>query len=75
MNARILELALEALNRKKLQIENEIQMLQAQLAGTLPPKKARRKKAARKMSAAARKAVSLRMKAYWAKKRAAKAKK
>ena len=79
MNSRILELALEALEMRKAQLNTEIEALRAEIGSTVPPKKAQgkkvEKKAPRKMSAAARKAVSARMKAYWAKKRAEKAKK
>ena len=75
MDSRILELALESLELKKSAIDAEIETLKAQLGGDIkivtaaePAPKGRKGK-----SAEERKAVSLRMKAYWAARRKAKA--
>jgi hypothetical protein len=74
MRTRILELALENLESRKVQIDAEIVEIKNQLAprpGMKPIKKEAPKK--RKISAAARKATIERMKAYWAAKRKEKA--
>jgi hypothetical protein len=75
MDSRIFELALETLELKKAAIDAEIAILKAQLGDNIqvaiaaePALKGRKGK-----SAAERKAVSLRMKAYWAARRKAKA--
>jgi hypothetical protein len=68
MNPRIIELAIEALEARKAGVDEEIQAIRGRRTGTKPaaaPVKRRRKR-----TAAQRKAQSLRMKAYWAKKRA-----
>ena len=81
MDKRIVELALEALKVRKVAIETEIAEVEAELRGLhrgTPGKasragKAKRAGATRKsgpQSAAARKAVSARMKLYWAKRKA-----
>jgi hypothetical protein len=82
---RMLELALEALEKRRTQVEAEIETLRAEMRGggraTLerkaePAGSARKKRRAR--TPAERKAQSKRMKAYWAAKKAevaAKAKK
>jgi len=75
MEKRILQLALETLQKQKEEIEAEIAALGGRIAG----KSGERKKAAtatsrggrRTMSAAQRRAVSKRMKAYWAKRKGA----
>jgi len=85
MDKRIVELALEALKVRRVAIETEIAEMEAELRGLhrgTPRKgsragKAKRAGAIRKsgpQSAAARKAVSERMKLYWAKRKAAEAK-
>jgi len=72
MDNRILELAVETLEQRKADIDAEIAMLKAQLGGDIQvtaagaPLPQRRKG----KSAAERKAVSLRMKAYWQARRA-----
>ncbi len=80
MSDRILELALETLESRKAAIQAEIEQLRAQMRGGRSSASAPKaeapvsKKAAvrtrRPRSAAARKAQSLRMKEYWAKRRA-----
>ncbi len=73
-NKKVLELALESLERQRLQIEADIEALRAGLRGrskvdkaeSTPPARRRR----RGRSAAQRRALSLRMKAYWAERRA-----
>jgi hypothetical protein len=82
MADRLIELALETLESRKAAIEAEIQQLRSQLTssrrgGAAVAKSgvsagARRR---RPRSAAARKAQSLRMKEYWAKRRAEKSSK
>jgi len=73
---RLLELALEELQREKERIEQEIQSIQAELKGTgtavqpLPSAGTRR---GRMRTPAERKAHSLAMKKYWAAKRKARA--
>ena len=73
---RLLELALEQLQREKARIDSELQELQAQLSkGAAPVREPLKKRSRPKMSARARKAASERMKKYWAerkKKQAAK---
>lgn len=71
MENRIIELALEALEAKKAAVEKEIEGLKAELAKARPKPTKRRNVPSR--SLAARKAQSERMKAYWARRRAAKA--
>ena len=78
MNQRILELALEALTARKAAIETEIETLKRGLSR--PPRApigaAKAPKQAHPMrSAAARKAQSEKMKAYWAKRKSVEAKK
>jgi Skp family chaperone for outer membrane proteins len=90
MNQRILHLALEALDARKVAIEKEIAQLQSELKS--PAKKSRSEKMKaywarrraestaparkrRKRTAAEKKAQSQKMKAYWAKRRAEKGKK
>lgn len=71
MANRLLELALEALLRRKAEAEAEIAQIRKELAGAEAPptKKVARKRRGR--TAAQRKAQSERMKAIWAKRRAA----
>ena len=71
MENRIIELALEALESKKAAVEMEIEGLKAELAKARPKPAKRRGVPSR--SLAARKAQSERMKAYWARRRAAEA--
>jgi hypothetical protein len=73
MDKRILELALETLEKRKAAIDAEIQLIQTQLKGgtkhkTVAPAAGKRKA----RTAAQRKAQSERMKQIWAAKRAAK---
>ena len=74
MDKRLIELALEALESKRVAVDKELQALKALLVS--PPTKRMKgtpaQKPRRGMSPAARTAVSARMKAYWAKKRAEK---
>jgi hypothetical protein len=82
MANRLVELALEALESRKTQIESEIKELRSQIrrgmnafsgrAGSRGRKPGRRSRRGRKRvrTAASRKAQSLRMKEYWAKRRA-----
>ncbi len=78
MEKRVIELALEALEKRKAAIEEEIAQIRGQLTGS--PRAARaavkaaqpRKRGPR--SRAARRAQSERMRAYWAKRRAEAAK-
>ena len=77
MDKRLIELALEALEVRKAALDSEIASLRAQLAGRAktartPAKSAAPEKKRGPQSKAARKAQSLRMKAFWAKRRAAK---
>ena len=77
MDKRLIELALEALEVRKASIDSEIASLRAQLAGRgkVPGIAGKAGIAGKKrgpQSKAARKAQSERMKAYWAKRRAAK---
>lgn len=75
---RLLELALQGLRASAKSIQNEIVQIEHELraiskgvaagAATLAGRPARKR---RRLSAAVRKAASLRMKAYWAKRRAA----
>jgi len=85
MDKRIIELAIEALENRKAAVETEIAGLEAamskrrgRIAATAKashPVKARGAvRKPRQQSAVARKAISKRMKAYWAKRRAGKAK-
>lgn len=76
---KVLELALEALQKQKMAVEEEIRQLTADLGrGQFAPPpitaRARRLRKSGPQSAAARKAVSVRMKAYWVKRRAEAAK-
>ena len=86
MANRLVELAIEALEARKSAIEEEIKTLRLELrsgrrsraaaGGMLSNRKPGRlfaKRRGHRMSAAARKAQSLRMKEYWARKRAASA--
>ena len=74
METRILELALETLEKRRAAIDSEIANVQAALkgmrvatmAGLIPPPSGRR----RPKSAAEKKALSLKMKRIWAEKRA-----
>jgi hypothetical protein len=75
---RILELALETLEKRRTQVEAEVEALRAEMGGsgraTLKRKAgstARRKGKRRAKTPAERKAQSKRMKAYWAAKKAA----
>jgi hypothetical protein len=77
-NERILELALEALEKRKTQVETEIEALRAEMRGSggvVSTRKAgpiaRPKGKRRAKTPAERKAQSKRMKAYWAAKKAA----
>jgi hypothetical protein len=73
MDKRILELALETLEKRKAAIDTEIQLIQTRLkggAGSITVAPAAGKRKAR--NAALRKAQSERMKKIWAAKRAAK---
>ena len=82
MANRLVELALEALESRKNQIESEIKELRSQIrrglntlntrTGARGQKPGRRSAPGRRRvrTAASRKAQSLRMKAYWAKRRA-----
>jgi hypothetical protein len=73
MDRRILELAMEALLMKKAEIDQQISEVSAQLDdgnGTAKAAEPARKR--RQMSAAQRKAISLKMKAAWTKRKAAK---
>lgn len=77
---RVLQLALEAMEQQRLTVEEEIRELTAQLEGrshieAMPFAAPSRRRAHRRaktgpQSAAARRAVSERMKAYWAKRKA-----
>jgi hypothetical protein len=76
MDKRVIELALETLEAKRSALDTEIADLRSQLNPVRRPraKSAVTEAPARKRrprSAAARKAQSLRMKAYWAKRKAA----
>ena len=67
MEKRILELALETLEQRKVLLQSEIESIQAELRGrtravAVAPAPRRRK---RRMSAALRKAQSERMKKFW----------
>jgi hypothetical protein len=80
MSDRLIELALETLQTRKAAIEAEIQQLRSQLKPSRRGGAAGAKsrvlagpKRRRPRSAAARKAQSLRMKEYWARRRAEKA--
>jgi hypothetical protein len=75
MDSRILELALESLELKKAAIDAEIAELKAEMGGgvQVAPVAAPAPEGRRGKSAEERKAVSLRMKAYWAARRKAKA--
>jgi hypothetical protein len=70
MEKRLIELALEALEARKAAVEKEIAGLKAELAAPVAKPTEESAKPRRGMSAAARKAVSARMKGYWAKRRA-----
>ena len=80
MANRLVELALEALESRKNQIESEIKELRSQIrrgintlntkTGARGQKTGRRSGRRRVRTAASRKAQSLRMKEYWAKRRA-----
>lgn len=84
-NDRLLHLALEVLEERKKAVETQIAELMGQFRDgivapsgkrrtrTAPERRARNQAKAGPQSAAARKAVSLRMKAYWAERRKAKA--
>ena len=77
MDKRLIELALEALEVRKAALDSEIASLRAQLAGRAktagtPANAAGPGKKRGPQSKAARKAQSVRMKAFWVKKRAAK---
>ena len=74
---RILELALEALEKQKTQVETEIEALRGEMRGSVRatstrkvPPTARPKRKRRAKTPAERKAQSKRMKAYWAAKKA-----
>jgi hypothetical protein len=69
MNKRVLELAMEALENKKALIESEIAALQLQVKGGIAAKSAAVTGQRGTMSAALRKAVGERMRAYWAARR------
>ena len=72
-NRRLMELAVRGLETERERVEKEIAQLRAQLGQGKPAVKAAAKKPTkrkgRKMSAAAKKAVSERMKAWWAKRK------
>ena len=72
MDRRIIELAIETLEKQKSAIETEIAELKSagnrRLHAGVPAKSVGRK--TRQLSAAAKRAISERMKAYWAGKRA-----
>ncbi|MEJ2109702.1 MAG: hypothetical protein P8Z37_07300 [Acidobacteriota bacterium] len=77
---RILELAIESLERQKAELDEEIQNIKAQMkgqaAGSVKRKKAPAKpKKKQSMTPAQRKVRSERMKKYWAEKKAAASKK
>jgi hypothetical protein len=78
MDKRILELAVETLERRKAEIEAEIEIFQGQLGIktpiTIPTVVASTPKGRRSKTAAEREAHSERMKAYWAEKRGKSAK-
>lgn len=77
MDRRLIELALVTLEARKAALDTEIADLRSQLSPVIPPPRAKGTAAAapvrkrRRRSAASRKAQSERMKAYWAKKKAA----
>ena len=67
--------ALTLLESEKARIDGQIAAIRGVLTGARPGAGATRRARRRKpMSAAAKRAVSIRMKAYWAKRRAAKGK-
>jgi hypothetical protein len=70
---RTLRTALKELHAEKGRIDRQIRAIEAALDGVAPTTRragqSRRRRARKEMSAAARKAVSARMKAYWAKRR------
>lgn len=65
----ILRTALRRLETERDRVDRQMGPLRAALDSNVPPKVSRRR---RPMSVAARRAVSRRMKAYWAKRKAAK---
>jgi hypothetical protein len=74
---KILELALETLEKQKTQVEAEIEALRAEMRGSGPATSTRKaegsatpQKRRRAKTPAERKAQSKRMKAYWAAKKA-----
>jgi uncharacterized protein (UPF0335 family) len=67
---RILELAVEALQQQKAQVEADIQTIQAELKGTGFGVSESKEPQARRRSPAERKAQAERMREYWAAKRA-----
>lgn len=71
MDKRLLSLALEALLRRKAETEAEIAQIQEVLAAAQAPRANRVARKRRGRTAAQRKAQSERMKAIWAKRRAA----
>lgn len=80
MKERLFELALEALNARKATIDSDIAAIKREMAGAKAPtpkpaKVEATKKPRRKRSAASKKAQSERMKAIWAARKAAQAKK
>ena len=72
---RIVELALEALEKQRMAVDEEINELTAQMkrGDHIEPAAVRRSRKSGPQSAAARRAVSVRMKAYWAARRKAQA--
>ena len=73
---RLLELALERLERERARVNQELEAIQAELKGgkgrtSRTAKKAPAKRGRRTMSAAERKAVSERMKKYWSQRKKA----
>jgi hypothetical protein len=67
MDKRILELALETLEKNRAQLQAEIDAIRSGLKGAFKPEAVAAQRGAK--SAAERRAQSLRMKAYWAAKR------
>lgn len=71
-NQRLLELVLRGLESERARVEEEIRQVKARLGHRGPAPKGASRPAGRKrrrMSPAARKAVSERMRAYWAKRK------
>jgi hypothetical protein len=72
--AGVLRKALVQLSAQRAELDRQISAIQAALGALGSPDRADGTRGRRAMSAAARRAVGKRMKAYWAKRRAAKAK-